>query len=310
MTALLVASTGGHLNELVRLRPRLVPGEHVIWVTFPGSQSDQLLRGEDVVYAHPTPPRGYSGVVRNVALARQLLRERPVDRAISNGAGIALSFLPLARAHGADTHYIESAARSEGPSLTGRLLARVPGIKLYSQYPEWAAGRWRYSAGALDEFAVDRLPAPRSPRKVVVLLGTMAFPFSRLVARLRDVLPAHAEVVWQTGSTPSDGLAGARAHLTPEEMSDALAAADVVVTHGGVGSALDTLAAGRLPVLVPRRHAFGEHVDDHQATMSYAFDRRGLAVTREADELTWADIERAASLRVRTVAEPPPFRLG
>jgi UDP-N-acetylglucosamine--N-acetylmuramyl-(pentapeptide) pyrophosphoryl-undecaprenol N-acetylglucosamine transferase len=309
MTALLVAATGGHLTELARLRPRLVAGEHVIWVTFAGRQSDQLLAGEEVVHAHPTPPRDYMGVARNLRLARRLLRERRIERVISNGAGVALSFLPLARARGIETHYVECAARATGPSLTGRLLSAVPGIRLYTQFPEWAGRRWVFGGSIVEGFEVTTGLPERSPRRVLVTLGTMTFPFTRLVDRLRKVLPPDVEVVWQTGGTPREGLVNARPSLSPDELRQELSQADVVIAHGGLGSALDTLTAGRLPVLVPRRRAFGEHVDDHQAHMSYGFQRRGLAIAREADALSWNDIERAASLRVRSVNDPPPFRL-
>jgi hypothetical protein len=133
MTQLLVAATGGHLTELVRLRHRLVRDAPVTWVTFPGTQAEQLLGGEDVIYVRPMIPRDYRGLVRNAVIARRLLRERHVDRVISTGSGIALSFLPLARAHGVETHYIECAARTAAPSVTGRMLSAVPGVRLYAQ---------------------------------------------------------------------------------------------------------------------------------------------------------------------------------
>jgi hypothetical protein len=53
---------------------------------------------------------------------------------VSTGSAIALSFLPVARLRGVPCHCIESAARSASPSQTGRLLRRVPGVRLYTQY--------------------------------------------------------------------------------------------------------------------------------------------------------------------------------
>jgi UDP-N-acetylglucosamine--N-acetylmuramyl-(pentapeptide) pyrophosphoryl-undecaprenol N-acetylglucosamine transferase len=309
MTQLLVAATGGHLTELARLRRRLVDDEPVTWVTFPGSQSEQLLEGEDVVHARPMVPRDYRGLARNTTIARRLLRERPIDRVISTGSGVALSFLPLARARGIETHYIECAARTAAPSVTGRVLAAVPGVRLYAQYRDWANGRWSYGGSVFDPYVAEEVPGAGRPHRIVVLVGTMPFPFTRLVERLRRIIPAGAEVLWQIGSTPGDGLRAARASLAPEELREAVSQADVVVAHGGIGSTLDALDAGRLPVLVPRRRRFGEHVDDHQAGMARALDRRGIAIAREAGELTWADIERAAAMRVRTLAEPPRFVL-
>ena len=58
-----------------------------------------------------------------------------IDTVVSTGSGIALSYMPLARARGIPCHYMESAARSDGPSRTGRILCRVHGVHLYTQYP-------------------------------------------------------------------------------------------------------------------------------------------------------------------------------
>jgi UDP-N-acetylglucosamine transferase subunit ALG13 len=312
VSTLLVAATGGHLSELVRLRPRLGIEDRPTWVTFDSPQARALLAGERVVHARPVDPRGYRAVVRNLPLARRLLRGGAVERVISTGSGVALSFLPLARAHGVESHYIESAARSAGPSATGRLLERVPGVRLYAQYPHWDASGWRYAGSVYDGYepAAPRAPAGR-PLRVAVALGTMPFSFRRLLDRLAAILPADAEVVlWQTGLTPLDGLAvHGLASVAPDDLAAAFAAADVVVSHAGVGSALEALDAGRRPLLVPRRARFREHVDDHQAQVAHELERRGLALWREADRIALDVLLVAARGAVAAVRDPPPIAL-
>ena len=184
MTALFVTSTGGHLTELVRLRPRLVGDQPVTWVTFPGPQTEHLLRGEDVVYAKYMAPRAYRGLVENALLALKVFRDRRIERVISNGAGVALSFLPLARALGIETHYIECAARTRSPSLSGRVLARIPGVRVYAQHSALANGRWKYGGSVIEQYVAEEAPRYGVPRRVLVLLGTMPFPFARLVDRV------------------------------------------------------------------------------------------------------------------------------
>ena len=96
MKTLFVASAGGHLAELVRLEPRLrgIPDEGT-WVTFDTPQSRSLLENRDVVFVRHTYPRDVAGVVRNLATARRLLgRATEYSAVVSNGSGIALSFLP------------------------------------------------------------------------------------------------------------------------------------------------------------------------------------------------------------------------
>ena len=85
--------------------------------------------------------------------------------------------------------------------------------------------------------------------------------------------------------------------------------ADVVVAHAGVGAALTTLEAGRAPLLVPRLASHGEHMDDHQAHIAADLSRRGLAVSRDAGELTAADLSLAAGIRVTETRNVAPLEL-
>jgi hypothetical protein len=297
---LLVAATGGHLSQLVRLEPRLGLAGEPTWVTFDTAQSRELLAGRDVVHAHYTRPRDLAAVARNVPIALRLLRRH--DRVVSTGSGIALSFLPQAAAMRREAHYVESAARATGPSVTGRALALVPGVRLYTQYPRWAAGRWRYAGSVFDAYRHAPAPAPADrPLRVALSVGTL-FPFPRLVERLRAVLPEDAEVLlWQAGDEST---------VPPAELRAAFRAADAVVVHSGVGAALEALDAGRRPLLVPRLRRHGEHVDDHQLQVAGELRERGLAVVRDADELRPEDLAEAAGGRVEALAEPPPLELA
>ena len=61
----------------------------------------------------------------------------------------------------------------------------------------------------------------------------------------------------------------------------------MVVAHAGVGAALAALEVGKCPVLVPRRHARGEHVDDHQIQIATELGDRALSVSVEAESPGW-----------------------
>ncbi len=314
MTTLLVASTGGHLTQLSRLAPRLRGGldEDFVWVTFDTPQSRSMLSGQDVVFVEHTHSRDWRNLVRNALGAGQVLDRRQVRGVVSTGAGIALAFIPLARARRLPCHFIESAARSIDASLTARVLGAVPGVALYSQYPERAGGRWHYAGSVFDPFrSEERTGSPAPIRRVVVTLGTIErYGFRRLVERLLNLLPRSAETLWQTGATDVSGLPiSARPSLPWKELATALGEADLVVAHAGVGSALAALEASRCPLLVPRRKRHGEHVDDHQIQVARELARRGLAVTRSVQDLGHEDLLAAAGRTVTTIVDPPPFRL-
>jgi UDP-N-acetylglucosamine--N-acetylmuramyl-(pentapeptide) pyrophosphoryl-undecaprenol N-acetylglucosamine transferase len=308
MTTLLVASTGGHLAELHDLAPRLGITDRR-WVTFDSPQSRSLLRGEDVVHVPPATSRDVVGAARDLIAAHRMFRRDTYDRVISTGASVALAFfLPAARA-GIECCYIESATRTAGPSLTGRLVARVPRTRLFTQHRSWADDRWGYGGSVFDGFTGVPHPAPRPVRTVVVTLGTHErYVFPRLLRRLVDILPPSLEVLWQVGGTRIERMpAGARRQVPLDEMRAAMREADVIISHAGVGSALAALQAGRRAVFVPRRRAHGEHVDDHQVEMARELETRHLVVAREADRVTFDDLELAAAWTVHPVATPSTF---
>ena len=52
--------------------------------------------------------------------------------------------------------------------------------------------------------------------------------------------------------------------VSATEMAECMGEANVVVTHGGPSSFIEAMAAGKVPVVVPRRAEFDEHINNHQ----------------------------------------------
>jgi len=308
---LLVANAGGHLTQLVRLAPRLPSFDRPpVWVTSETAQSRSILEGQDVVWVPEVAPRDLANVLRCLPHAAKLARQRPA-MAVSTGSGVALGFLPLLAATGVPTHYVESATRVEGPSLTGRLLRWSPRVRVYSQHRHWSDDRWRYPGSVFEGFeSAVREPAPPSIRRVVVTVGTLEYPFERMVRKVAAILPPDAEVTWQVGPAQVGDLPiDARRTVPSAELAEAIAGADLVIAHAGTGSALAAFEAGHCPVLIPRERAHGEHVDDHQQQTASYLDRLDLAVVRSVDELTLADLHDAAGRRVVLAGAPRALTL-
>lgn len=296
----LVASTGGHLEELYKLHaPLLRAGERATWITFDAPQSRSLLAGErDVIYLRRVGTRGYRDLLLVLWPAlRLLLRLRP-DRVYSTGAGIALAFLPLAWLAGAPAIYIESATRTEGPSMTGKLLALLPWIRLRTQARRWANRRWTYCGSVFDGYVAHAQSEPQPIKKVLVTLGTQeGYPFVSLVRRMQQIVPDGVEVMWQIGAgfPEEQRPPGARELVSRAELAEWVNSADAVVTHAGVGSALTLLDSGKTPVLVPRSASRGEHVDEHQRLIALELASRGLGVLASPDDLAWSDLVLSTS---------------
>ena len=115
---------------------------------------------------------------------------------------------------------------------------------------------------------------------VFVTVGTHEQPFDRLV-RAVDALVADGtlqeEVFVQTGyCTYEPERCAWRRFVPAPEMRERMESADVVVTHGGPSSFIEAMAAGKVPVVVPRYERYGEHVNDHQeAFVRLVAERQG-----------------------------------
>ncbi|MHA3948266.1 glycosyltransferase [Cellulomonas bogoriensis] len=296
------------------MAPLLEPERHedALWITHASPQSESMLAGRNVMYVPPIHAREWHNVLRRTPTVLHALRRNRVDTVYSTGAALALAALPGATLVGAQPRYIESLARSSGPSLSGRVLERFPWVTVNTQYPQNANDRWRYEHSLLDSFTAERVEDAPAPRKIFVTLGTARpWQFRRLVTRMLDILPADTDVVWQTGVTDvSDLPIDARPMLSDAEFRAEIEQADVVVTHSGCGTFMRCLAAGRIPVMVPRRAAHREHVDDHQEQIATVAQSRGLAIMREVDELTNADLQLAAARRALPAPIVPRPRPG
>lgn len=131
---MLVASAGGHLTQLVRLR-RWWEQHDRVWVCFDTTQTASMLERERVVHGHHPTTRNIPNLLRNLVLAMIVLRRERPDVVISTGAGIAVPFLYLARLLGIRTVFLEVFDRIDSATMTGRLCHPIVDLFLL-QWPE------------------------------------------------------------------------------------------------------------------------------------------------------------------------------
>lgn len=117
---LLVGSSGGHLAQLLALRP-WYQGRSRAWVTFDTPDARSLLDGEEVIWAHHPTTRNLKNLIRNLWLAWRVFRRREVAAVVTTGAGVALPFVMLARSRRIPAIYIEVYDRIDSPTLSARL---------------------------------------------------------------------------------------------------------------------------------------------------------------------------------------------
>lgn len=117
---LLVGSSGGHLAQLLALRPWWQVRERA-WVTFNTPDALSQLEGEAVDFAHHPTTRNVRNLLRNCVVAAKVLRRRRPDLVVSTGAAVAIPFFLLGKLLGIQTVYVEVYDRVSSRTVSGRI---------------------------------------------------------------------------------------------------------------------------------------------------------------------------------------------
>lgn len=126
---------------------------------------------------------------------------------------------------------------------------------------------------------------------IFVTVGTHEQPFDRLVKYVDDLKKDGTiteDVIIQTGYSTYEPQYCKWQKLFPyQEMIKLVDSARIVITHGGPSSFIMPLQIGKTPIVVPRRHEFNEHVNDHQVSFAKSVaDRMGtIIVVDDMDKL-------------------------
>ncbi len=124
---------------------------------------------------------------------------------------------------------------------------------------------------------------------IFVTVGTHEQPFNRLVEYMDKWAAEHdEEVIMQTGFSTYEPKHCEWSKLYPySQMVELVEKARIVITHGGPSSFIMPLQIGKIPIVVPRKKEFDEHVNDHQVEFSKAVaERQGnIIVVNSISEL-------------------------
>ena len=77
--------------------------------------------------------------------------------------------------------------------------------------------------------------------------------------------------------------------VSMDEFERQIQQSSLLIMHAGAGSVIHAIRAGRLPIVMPRRAAEGEHIDDHQHEFATALASTGqVLLARDTVELRTA----------------------
>ena len=123
--------------------------------------------------------------------------------------------------------------------------------------------------------------AVRGPASLTtfVAVGNATQPFNRLIDAalgVAEMLPQ--PIVIQHGNTRcEDARAVRHRFLQTGLFEQMIEQAEIIICHAGAGCVIHAIRAGKVPLVMPRRKQFMEHVDDHQVMFAEL-----LAETRRA----------------------------
>ena len=113
---------------------------------------------------------------------------------------------------------------------------------------------------------------------IFVTVGTHEQPFNRLVKYMDDIKKdglIKEDVIIQTGYSTYQPKYCEWDKLYPyQKMIELVNQANIVITHGGPSSFIMPLQIGKIPIVVPRKAEFNEHVNDHQVSFAKAVSER------------------------------------
>jgi UDP-N-acetylglucosamine transferase subunit ALG13 len=90
-----------------------------------------------------------------------------------------------------------------------------------------------------------------------------------------------------------------RDFFPPDEYRDLIRKADVVVCHGGAGTLHHVFESGKVPVVMPRRKKYREHVDDQFELVKAIAEEGRIIAAYEPDDLPNAIVEAKNLKRAR-----------
>lgn len=121
---------------------------------------------------------------------------------------------------------------------------------------------------------------------IFVTVGTHEQPFNRLIEYMdnmkRDGLISE-EIIMQIGYSTYEPKYCSWQKLYPYlKMLEFVNKARIVITHGGPSSFIMPLQIGKIPIVVPRKCEFNEHVNDHQVSFTKTVaERMGTIIAVE-----------------------------
>lgn len=112
-------------------------------------------------------------------------------------------------------------------------------------------------------------------KKIFVTVGS-TYPLDRLIKEIDEIAKnKDYEIFCQIGKSNVKPKNIKYVDLLEfEEMQKKIKWADIIITHAGIGTMIDSLSKNKKLILFPRLKKYGEAIDDHQLEICKRFNKK------------------------------------
>ncbi len=125
---------------------------------------------------------------------------------------------------------------------------------------------------------------------ILVTLGTQDKSFIRLLKEIDNQINLgniKEQVIAQIGYTPFEATSKMKIYdyLPDHKLKEYMKKANLIITHGGIGSVLNALSYNKKIIAFSRLAKYKEHINDHQVQIVNEFAKEGYILTGKISEL-------------------------
>ena len=134
---------------------------------------------------------------------------------------------------------------------------------------------------------------------IFVTVGTQDRPFTRLIKAVDEAVKLGRikdEVIVQAGASEYKSEYIKVLNYVPfEEFNKYINNADIIITHGGVGSILSAIKLGKKVIAVPRLKKYEEHINNHQLQVIEKMTKDGYILSTEDENMIAEKVKEIAN---------------
>lgn len=114
---------------------------------------------------------------------------------------------------------------------------------------------------------------------ILVTVGTQPQNFSRLIKKSDNL---NEDLLIQLGNTKYETKH--KSFSFTNNFMSYVQDAEIIITHGGVGTIMNALKLNKKIIVLPRLKKFNEHINDHQLEICLYLEKNKLAYILKEDE--------------------------